>query len=480
MSFDYTLLLPELILTALALVILVVDLGLEPGKKQPLSWITLIGILVAVGGVWPQLQTSETQTLAGMVSADRFSLFFKVLFLGVGALVTLASGPYLQQKRIPVGEFYILLISATLGMIFMAGSRDLITIYLGLELASITSYVLAGLLREDPKSNEAAIKYFLNGAMASAILLFGLSLVYGLTGETHLDIIGRVFAGEIAGWPIVGVALVFLVAGFGFKMAAAPFHLWTPDAYEGAPTLVAAFFAVGPKAGAVAAVLRLFPIGFAAASGRWTELFAALAVVSMTVGNLTALWQTNIKRMMAYSSIAHVGYLLVGVTVATTVPGTAAVMFYLMAYAVMTLGAFAVILAVDAFGPGDQVGNYAGLAQRSPLLAWGLTLFFISMIGIPPTGGFMGKFYLFSAAVQNGYVWLAVVMAINSAISVGYYYGVVKEMFVGKPLENTAVKAPAGVTAVVALTMAVTLVLGVWASPFLTWATQAAALPRFF
>ncbi len=480
MSFDYTLLLPELILTALALVVLVIDLSLAPGKKQSLTWITFAGILVAMAGIWPATQTSASQTLSGMVSSDGFSIFFKVLFLTVAALITLASGPYLQQKRLPVGEFYILLLSATLGMMFMSGSRDLITIYLGLELASITSYILAGLLREDPKSNEAAIKYFLNGAMASAVLLFGLSLVYGLTGETHLDIIGKVLNGDISHWPIVGVALVFLVAGFGFKMAAAPFHLWTPDAYEGAPTLVTAFFAVGPKAGAMAAVLRAFTIGFAASSGRWTELFAILAVVSMFFGNLTALWQTNVKRMMAYSSIAHIGYLLVGVTVATTVPGVASVMFYLLAYAVMTLGAFAVILAVDAFGPGDQVGNYAGLATRSPLLAWGLTLFFVSMIGIPPTGGFMGKFYLFSAAVQNGYVWLAVVMAINSAISVGYYYGIVKEMFVGKPLETTSVKAPAGVTAVVAITMVVTLMLGLYASPFLNWATAAAALPRFF
>ncbi|MGE5591323.1 MAG: NADH-quinone oxidoreductase subunit N [Bacillota bacterium] len=480
MSFDYTLLLPELILTALALVVLVADLGLAPGKKQPLTWITFVGLLLAIGFVWPATQTPASQTLAGMVSSDGFSIFFKVLFLSAAAMITLASAPYLQQKRLPVGEFYILLLSATLGMVFMAGSRDLITIYLGLELASIPSYVMAGLLREDPKSNEAAIKYFLNGAMASAILLFGLSLVYGLTGETHLDIIGRVLSGEIANWPIVGVALVFLIAGFGFKMAAAPFHLWTPDAYEGSPTLVTAFFAVGPKAGAMAAVLRAFTIGFAASSGRWTDAFAILAVVSMFFGNLTALWQTNVKRMMAYSSIAHIGYLLVGVTVATTVQGVASVMFYLLAYVVMTLGAFAVILAVEAFGPGDQVGSYAGLAQRSPLLAWGLTLFFVSMIGIPPTGGFMGKFYLFGAAVQNGYVWLAVIMAVNSAISVGYYYGIVKEMFVGKPLEGTGIQAPPGVTAVVAVSMLVTLTLGLYASPFLDWATAAAALPRFF
>lgn len=480
MSFDYTLLLPEIVLTALALVLIIVDLSLEPGKKQPLTWITFIGILVAIGAVWPQANAPVGQTLAGMVSSDGFSIFFKVLFLGIAAAVTLASGPYLQQKKLPLGEFYVLLLAATLGMMFMAGSRDLITIYLGLELASITSYILAGLLREDPKSNEAAIKYFLNGSLASAILLFGLSLVYGLTGETHLDIIGSVLSGGVAHWPIVGVALIFLVAGFGFKMAAAPFHLWTPDAYEGAPTLVAAFFAVGPKAGAMAAVLRAFPIGFAASSHRWTLLFAVLAVVSMFVGNLTALWQTNVKRMMAYSSIAHVGYLLVGVTVATTLQGIASVMFYLLAYATMTLGAFAVILAVDAFGPGDRVGSYAGLAQRSPFLAWALTLFFISMIGIPPTGGFMGKFYLFSAAVNNGYVWLAVIMAVNSAISVGYYYGIVKEMFVGKPLEETTVKAPTGVRVVVGLAMALTLALGLWASPFLTWATQAAALPKFF
>ncbi|MHB9145469.1 MAG: NADH-quinone oxidoreductase subunit N [Symbiobacteriia bacterium] len=480
MSFDYTLLLPELVLTGLAVVLIVADLSLEYGKKQPLTWITFIGILVAMGSVWPESQAPAGQTLAGMVSSDGFSIFFKVLFLGVAALVTLASGPYLQQKRIPVGEFYVLLLAATLGMMFMAGSRDLITIYLGIELASITSYVLAGLLREDPKSNEAAIKYFLNGAMASAILLFGLSLVYGVTGETHLDVIGKVLAGNMASWPIVGVALVFLVAGFGFKIAAAPFHLWTPDAYEGAPTLVTAFFAVGPKAGAMAAVLRTFSIGFAATSHRWALLFAILSVASMFFGNLTALWQTNVKRMMAYSSIAHVGYLLVGVTVAFTVPGTAAVMFYLLAYAAMTLGAFAVILAVDAFGPGDQIGGYAGLAQRSPLLAWGLTLFFISMIGIPPTGGFMGKFYLFSAAVQNGYVWLAVIMAINSAISVGYYYGIVKEMFVGKPVDSSPIKAPAGVQWVVALTALLTLALGLWASPFLQWATTAAVLPKFF
>ena len=480
---NYTILLPEIVLTSTAMVVIVLDLYLGAGQKSALGYLSLLGVIGATAAVLPATGL-KGEFWGNMISADAFTQFFKVIFLLVAGLVILSSMSYLEKRKIPAGEFYTLLVSATIGMMFMGSSLDLITIYLGLELTSISSYVLAGLLRNDPRSNEAAIKYFLNGALASAILLFGLSILYGLTGTTHLaDIAAVITTGGARGGvslPLLGAAIAFVLGGFGFKIAAVPFHLWAPDAYEGAPTPVTAFFSAGPKAGAFAAILRIFLVGLIGAQPQWALVVAVLSAVSMTVGNLTALMQTNIKRMMAYSSIAHVGYMLIGLTVATAA-GTWAVMYYLLAYAVMNLGAFAVIIALDAFGPGDRVRDYAGLGRKAPFLGWALVFFFVSMIGVPPTGGFMGKFLLFSAAVQAGYIWLALFLAVNSAISVGYYYNVVKNMFLVGPGHESAapVKPALGLYVVVALALVGTLALGAYPDPFLKWASAAAVITKF-
>ncbi|MHB8945711.1 MAG: NADH-quinone oxidoreductase subunit N, partial [Bacillota bacterium] len=343
---DYLYILPELIIVAVALVLLV-GAAVSPKDRQGyMPVVTALGFLAALVAIYPALG-QDTSIFGRMITVDGFAQFFKVIFLIVGVLITLASAGYMRQQRTSGGEYYVLLMFAVTGMIFMASSTDLLAIWLGLELVSIASYVLAGYRREDPKSNEAAIKYFLMGAIASAVLLFGLSLIYGFTGTTNLVDIARIDPSLLAANPAgLGVALFMLVAGFGFKVAMVPFHMWAPDAYEGAPTPVTAFFSIGPKAAGLAALIRIFPVGLAALTTKWSLLFAVIAAVSMTVGNLTALSQKNIKRMMAYSSIAQVGYITIGLAVATAA-SIQAIMFYVLAYVFINAGLFSMIIILD-------------------------------------------------------------------------------------------------------------------------------------
>jgi NADH-quinone oxidoreductase subunit N len=444
-------------------------------KRRAVGYLSLAGLaaalvfavrLVAVAQSGPNGGAPViTGPLAGMLVVDLLAVLLKVTFIAVGIGVSLLGVDFALKRGLPVGEFFALTLFAVLGMMLMAASRDLIMIYLGLETTAISCYALAGLLRGDPKSGEAALKYFLTGALASAIILFGMALVYGGTGTTNLSALpghGAVLLGEGGLFPqakpIALVGLVMLIAGFGFKLAAVPFHFWAPDAYEGAPTPVTAFFSVGPKAAAFAAALRIFgPVlmisGPARAGGPTSTvlalLFTILAVVTMTVGNLTAMSQKNIKRMLAYSSIAHAGYLMVGFAVASPL-GYAAMIYYLLAYAATNLGVFAVVIWLNNRGTGDDISDYAGLGRRAPLAALAMVICFLSLIGIPPTAGFFGKFYLFLAAIGGGMTWLAVVMVINTAISVGYYYGVVRQLYLvgaGTRSEGVAAGAsPAGVS----------------------------------
>ncbi len=460
-----SLVLPELIVAGTALAVLLLDLFLARDKRRLEGYLSLVGLLgalaaavrlwgVTAGGTLG-LDATLAAPLAGMLTVDAFAIVLKVLSLFIGFAVVMLAVDFVEIRRLPVGEFFALLLFGVLGMMLMAGSRNLVMIYLGLETTSIASYALAGLLRNDVKSGEAAIKYFLTGALASAVILFGMSLVYGGTGGTDLGALLAVTgasgsflpaAGGAVAWlrPVSLVGLVLLAAGFGFKIAAVPFHFWAPDAYEGAPTPVTAFFSVGPKAAAFAVLLRVFgPVllaggtggaagaaGATAGSAVLPTLFAVLAVVTMTVGNLTALAQRNIKRMLAYSSIAHAGYILVGLaTAGAGGRGLDAVIYYLLAYAAMNLGAFAVVIWLNNRGTGDEISDYVGLGRRAPLAAVAMVVCFVSLIGIPPTAGFFGKLYLFMAAVGGGMTWLAVVMVVNSAISVGYYYGVVRNMY---------------------------------------------------
>jgi len=449
-----SLVLPELVLAGTALAVLLLDLFLAPDRRRLTAYLGLAGTAAALaaaawlwvaleGGTGPATIAAKAAPIAGMLRLDTFALVFKLLFLAIGLLVVLLSIDFVERRGLPVGEFYSLLLFAVLGMMLMAASRDLVMIYLGLETTSIASYALAGLLRRDLRSGEAALKYFLTGALASAVILFGMSLIYGATGSTDLAALmtsSTVRAGTAAWFgPVALAGLVLLIVGFGFKVAAVPFHFWAPDAYEGAPTPVTTFFSVGPKAASFAVLLRVFgPVlgpagGWSTAmpgAGALPTLFAVLAVVTMTVGNLTALSQRNIKRMLAYSSIAHAGYALVGLAVAAADPrGLAAIIYYLLAYAAMNTGAFAVVIWLNNRGTGDDVADYVGLGRRAPLAAIALVVCFLSLIGIPPTAGFFGKFYLFLAAIGGGMTWLAVVMVVNSAISVGYYYSVVRNMY---------------------------------------------------
>lgn len=485
----YTAILPEAVLTFVGMLILAADPFAR--SKRAFAGVALIGLLAAVAAVIPSLGRAQNGDLwGGMIALDDYSVFFKVVFLGASALVVLLGARWAERRNVALGEYHALVVFATLGMLLMAGSRDLMTIYLGLELASISSYVLAGMLRGDARSNEAAIKYFLNGALASSVLLFGLSLLFGLTGTTYLPAIADATASPNVPRLPLYAAIAFLVGGFGFKVAAAPFHFWAPDAYDGAPTPVTAFFSVGPKGAMFAAILRTFMVGLPELAAQWSTVFGWLAVLSMTLGNLTALYQTNIKRMMAYSSIAHAGYMLVGVAVARYAfdsPGSP-VMYYVLAYVLTNLGAFAVITALDAeAGPnGAQVRDFAGLYQRSPLLAWAMLVFFVSLIGIPPTAGFLGKFLIFRASVIAEQYWLAIAIALNSAISVGYYYGVVRNMFLvpaaGAPHAGSdraaAPRLPVapGIAAAVVVAVVGTIGVGLVAQPFVSWAQVGAAL----
>ncbi|HEY3315733.1 MAG TPA: NADH-quinone oxidoreductase subunit N [Bacillota bacterium] len=476
----YVYLLPELILSAVALGLLLAVAW--AGRERAARFgpvVAFIGFAAAIAAVYPALG-QVTLVFGQMLAVDGYTQFFKVVFLAVGALIAVASSGYMKRQDVAAGEYYVLLMFAIVGMILMASSTDLLVIWLGLELVSITSYVLAGYLRHDPKSNEAAIKYFLTGSLATAVLLFGLSLIYGLAGTTNLSGISQALeqvAGFYQGGQVVAVrpavdprliviAIFMLVAGFGFKVALVPFHMWAPDTYEGAPTPVTAFFSIGPKGAGLAALVRIFPLGLAALQPRWSVLFAILAAATMTVGNLSALNQTNIKRMMAYSSIAQVGYITVGLAVASPL-SIAAIIYYVMAYVFINAGLFSVIILLDQAGVGQKVKDYAGLSQRAPATAAAMVVFFVALIGIPFTSGFFAKFFIFSSAVEGGFLWLAILLAVNSAISVGYYYGVVRQMYLEPPREDQAIKVPGPLAAVLVTGAVATLAMGVFSEPFL-------------
>jgi len=491
---NYLLVMPELLLLGVSLLVTILDLYMK--EKRALVWVSLAGVVFTLASIF---YVATDKVIAGAISAgtpveafgnmmigDTFAFFMKGVVLFIAGMVILLSIDYVEKfLNGAFVEFYQILFAATLGMMLMVGSRDLITIYMGLELTSISSYILAGLLRKDPKSNEASLKYFLNGALASAVLLFGVSILFGLTGSTYLPEmafkLGQYVQAGDAWVPLLVTAVIFVVVGFGFKVAAAPLHLWAPDTYEGSPTPVTGFFSVGPKAAAFAAILRIFVVGLGVGGliESWSLLFAVFAVVSMFIGNLTALVQKNVKRMMAYSSIAQAGYILVGVAAAGDLAslgmGSSAVLFYLLAYALTNLGIFAVLTHMDMAGGWVEIKDFSGLAARNPIYAWALMLFFVSLIGIPPTVGFLGKFFLIQAAVTTGYIWLAVIMVINSVISVGYYYNIVRVMFLEKS-DRAPLPFNPGVMSAVAISFIGVVLVTVLASPFIGFTEAAAAL----
>jgi NADH-quinone oxidoreductase subunit N len=422
-------LLPFLAVSVTALLTLLVDLATEGPDREGLGWIGLVG-LVVTAIISVALWNTHASTLSDAIIVDRYGLFFTLLFCVVAALTLLMSMSYLELTDIRTGDYYTLILLATTGMVLMASATDLIIIFLGLEVMSIAAYVLAGISRRELRSNEAALKYFLLGAFATGFLLFGIALLYGATGSTTLGAIAqRIGAAGTVQPTLVTAGIALLLVGFAFKVAVVPFHLWAPDVYEGAPTAVTALMAVGVKAAGFAAFVRVFLHTLGQLATDWRGVFWVLAVLTMTVGNVTALRQRNIKRMLAYSSIAHAGYLLVGMVAGGELGGSA-VLFYLLAYAFMTLGAFGVVIAIGRRGqPNESIEDYAGVGFRSPFLGLAMAVFMLSLAGFPPLAGFIAKFYIFSAAVKAGYVWLVVIGVLNSVVSVYYYVSVLVQMY---------------------------------------------------
>jgi NADH-quinone oxidoreductase subunit N len=458
-ALDFYYILPELVLTAGALVVLVADVLLPRGSRG-LVWVTLAVLVATLASLAPFTHV-DVEVANGLIAVDRFALFFKILFLVAAIMTVLMSVRYLEIEGASPGEYYFLILCATLGMMIMAGGIDLITSFIGLETMAVSFYILAGYIKPNQRSNEAAVKYFLLGAFSLGILLYGMSILYGLSGTTSLHQMASVFNGR-ARDPLLVLAVILIVSGMGFKIAAVPFHMWAPDVYEGAPTPVTAFLSVGSKAASFAMVLRIFLEGLPSLNADWRLLFEVLAIVTMTVGNVAALTQSNLKRMLAYSSIAHAGYLMIGI-VAGTPRGITAMLIYLLVYSFMQLGAFAVIVMMRRYDAvGDELKDLSGLSFRYPLAAFAMLLFMLSLGGIPPTAGFMGKLWLFGAAIDSGYYWLAVIAVLNSAISLYYYIRVVVFMYLKKETTGSEPATSPMLAFTLVVAVVATLAIGIY------------------
>lgn len=475
---NMTPILPEIFLSVLAMALLLITVFSPGGQKSYLAYISFVGIVataVLVGAGWG----GHIESFSGSVVLDNFATFFKMTFLVAAGLTILITDSYMEREGCNHGELYPLILFAVVGMMLMASGTDLMTIFLGLEVMSVTLYVLAGFNRGNKKSNEAGLKYFLLGAFSTGFMLYGMALIYGATGTTRLYKIASV-VGQMT-LPSTNILLVagmlLMMTGFAFKIAAAPFHMWTPDVYEGAPTPMTAFMSAGPKAAGFAALIRLFLVALPSLQVEWSQVLWVLAVLTMTVGNITALRQDNIKRVLAYSSIAHAGYALVGFT-AGNGTGIAGILFYMLSYAFMNIGAFAVIILVAKKGETNgNVSDFAGLGFKRPVLALAMTLFLFSLAGVPPAAGFVGKFYLFAGAVQEGYIWLAVIGVLNSAASAYYYLRIMVYMYMKEPTEEFEwIKVTAPVTLALIIAAAGTLIPGIVPSVILEYAQMAVKL----
>jgi len=475
---DIQLLLPEVILALWASLVLTVDLFIDTRRhRQPLLALALVGIVgAAIASV--ALLGQNTTAFFGLVVVDDFSIFFKLIFLLAAGLVLLSSESFTERIRENTAELYGLILFCTMGLMLMATTKELMSIYLALELSSLSLAFLATWAKRELRSSEAGLKYFVLSAVSSSILLFGMALMYGITGSTDLSVIGLQLTANAT--PAALLAMSLILAGFGFKIAAVPFQMWTPDVYEGAPTPVTAFLSVASKSAGFAAVMRIFDVALGQGEIQvvWTQMFVVISILTMFVGNLAALLQTNIKRMLAYSSIAHVGYMLMGLAAANpggAPNGLSAVMFYLLVYAFTNLGAFAVVIAVSRYVEGEDISSYAGLGQRAPILALIFSICLLSLAGIPPLAGFFAKMYLFWAAAERGLYLPVILGVINSAISLYYYARVIRQMYM---LEPATAAGPVRVGRVPAVSLAAAAIgvvfMGFLASPFIQAAFGAA------
>jgi len=472
---DLSTALPEVVLSLVAMVILMLDFIVPKGRRDWLGYLSVLGVLLTLMVLFPQWGATQS-AFSGQYLIDPFALFFKIVFLASAGLIILMSIGYLRNEGADRGEFYALILFATLGMMLMASAVDLLILYIGLETMSICIYTLAGFLKRERRSNEAALKFLLMGGFSSAIILYGMVMLYGLTGATGLKEIASALTADTLSNPALILAMVMLAAGFGFKIAAVPFHMWIPDVYEGAPTPITALLAAASEIAGLVILLRVFLVAIPGLQDRWALLFYVLSLLTMTVGNVVAIAQSNIKRMLAYSSIAHIGYLLIGV-VAGRELGISAALLYTVVYALMTLGAFAMVILLCVGGvKGERIDDFTGLAQRSPMAAAAMLILLLSLAGVPPTAGFVGKLYLFGAAIERGYVLLALIAVVNSTVSLFYYMKVAVAMYMRDlPPTGLALSPSRPLRVVLFVTVVGTLAIGIYPGPFLDLAKASIA-----
>jgi NADH-quinone oxidoreductase subunit N len=475
-TIDYHAIAPALILAATVLIVLVVDVFLPPGRKWWAMPLSLAGVLAALLATLSLIGSTPRVAFGGMYVVDNFTLLFQIFFLSAAALVLLVSLRYIREGGFYQGEFYFLLLTSFLGCLLMPASRDLLMLFISLELVSAPGFLMAAFRKADPKGQEGGLKFFLIGVLSAAVMLYGMSLIYGVTdGQTRLGAIAVALEGVSGGALTMALAgILFVVVGFAFKVSAFPFQFWAPDTYEGSPVPVAAFLSVASKAAGFAGLLQLMFVAFIGQWEFWVPLFAFLSVATMTVGNLIALQQRQFVRLLAYSGIAQAGYMLLPFALATGDPvvnqsAFSATTAYILIYGVMTMGAFAVAVAVSRRHPALGIVDFAGLARTGPLLAVGMTIFMISLAGVPPTAGFWAKILVFQASIERGGelgVFLAVAMLINSVVSLVYYLAVPRQMIFVTGEDETPVRSPVLVTAVVALSAILLVVFFVWPNSF--------------
>jgi NADH-quinone oxidoreductase subunit N len=484
---EWHLISPELSMAVLAVLVILLDLVIE--KKQYLAVVSTVGLIVPLAltiDLWNEGGTA----MNGMLAVDKFALFFKFLFICITAMVIMSSWEYVSTKIEHFrGEFYALILLSALGLMIMASAQEMITIYVALELSGMSLYALVAFLK-DRKSTESGIKYILLGAIASATLLYGMVLVFGLTGSTHLDAIrDAIVTNGLREQPALIVAMVLIAAGFAFKISAVPFHMWAPDVYEGAPTPVTAYLSVASKAAGFAVILRIFHVAFGSPEwlrDDWSVLFGVLAAITMTVGNVIAIHQTNIKRLLAYSGVAQAGYLMVGLAAAYTSnessslqpfsEGQSGIMFFLAVYSLANLGAFIAVIAITNKIGSDEISDFSGMIKRAPVLALVLGICLISLTGIPPTAGFVGKLVVFKSGMDAGMLWLVMFGVINSVVAAFYYFRIIKVMFMGEPKSEERVPSSSALRLTLLISTIGVFALGVYPYMVLKFTDSAAAL----
>ncbi|MBI2846602.1 MAG: NADH-quinone oxidoreductase subunit N [Chloroflexi bacterium] len=464
---NYLLFLPEFLLVILAFVVMSLDLFLKPQSKAISAYVSAAGLLVVMASVLT-LRGQETQLYGGLFLVDGYALFFKFFFLALGIFIVLTSADYVKKYLTHPGEYYGIILFSVLGMMVMTAAGELLTAYIGLELLSFSLYVLSSYATDNAKSNEAGTKYILLGALSTALLLYGLSLIYGLVGTTSFEGVASALGAEGGNRLAIIVSLVLVIAGFGIKIAAVPFHMWAPDVYEGSPLPITAYISVASKAAGFALALRIFAAAFLPVVGEWRGILIALSALTMTVGNLVALAQKNIKRLLAYSSIGQSGYLLMGLAAVTADSSNIAangILLHLAGYGASNLAAFVSIIAYFNLTGKEDISDFAGLAERAPLVALTLSVALFSLAGLPFFAGFTTKFYLFTAAAREGLLWLVTLAVVNSLISLYYYLMVIKQMYINPPAEPSRLRMPYLLNSLLVVLIVIVFIIGIYPAP---------------